>query len=160
MEIWKDIPGYEGLYQVSDMGRVKSLKRATTSGRILKGRVKECGHVNVFLCKDGHVKTHYVHSLVLLAFVGSRPANAQTRHLNSIPTDNRLCNLAYGSCSENMNDRSKSGNNSKRKLSVYDVKEIRRRLADGERPTAIARDYKVAHTTVTAIASGKNYKWV
>lgn len=111
MEIWKDIPGHEGEYQVSDMGRVKSMPRRVrlvaggtettrqVSERILRPGRAASGHVSVAL---GLGNSRLVHQLVLEAFVGPRPDRHEVLHLNHIPDDNRLVNLKYGTRSENL----------------------------------------------------------
>lgn len=111
MENWKDIPGFEGRYQVSDLGRVRSLDHRVrvvckgvdttrlSPGRILRpGRTKS-GHVSVAI---GRGNSRLVHQLVLEAFVGPRPDGYDTLHLNHRPDDNRLINLRYGTRSENV----------------------------------------------------------
>lgn len=103
-ETWKPVPGYETKYQVSDLGRVRSLPRWTgqrnMSGKVLSPGGQKCyGHETVALGK-GNSKT--VHSLVMLAFIGPRPHGADILHMNHIPWDNRLDNLRYGTRSENL----------------------------------------------------------
>ena len=99
-EIWKPIPGYEGRYQVSDQGRVMSFVR-NKKGIILRpGRMPQ-GHLSVAL---GRGNSHCVHKLVLLAFVGAAPEKYECLHINGIPSDNRLCNLRWGTRSENIKD--------------------------------------------------------
>lgn len=110
-EVWRPIPGYERTYQVSDLGRVRSLKRATTSGGIRKLRVNRHGYVDVNLSQGNSTRTFTVHCLVMLAFVGERPDGYEIRHLNGEPTDNRLVNLAYGTATENRIDITRHGNN-------------------------------------------------
>ena len=102
MEIWRNIPGYEGLYQASSLGNIKSLYRfvkcvhggrRSVPERILKpGRFCKAGHVSVTLGKGTNGKP--VHQLIALTFIGPRPKGADTRHLNGDPTNNRLDNLA------------------------------------------------------------------
>ena len=100
-EVWKAIPGYEGRYEVSDQGRVKSYRRGYVSGRILKPGRMPAGHLSVAL---GRGNSQCVHKLVLLTFVGPPPARHECLHINGIPSDNRLCNLRWGTRSENMRD--------------------------------------------------------
>lgn len=70
MEIWKDIDGYEGLYQISNEGNVKSLNYSHTGKeRLLKPASNRGGYLHVQLCKDGKVKHHTVHRLVAQAFI-------------------------------------------------------------------------------------------
>ncbi len=100
MENWKDIPGYEGRYQVSDQGRVKSFCRRAEGVLLRPGRMPE-GHLSVALGK-GNSQT--VHRLVLLAFVGAPPEKHECLHGNGIPSDNRLENLRWGTRGENIRD--------------------------------------------------------
>ena len=102
-ETWKPVPGYEMKYHVSDLGRVRSLPRwdgrRNMSGKVLSPGGSKSGHETVALGK-GNSKT--VHSLVLLAFIGPRPEGADILHGNHVPWDNRLCNIRYGTRSENL----------------------------------------------------------
>lgn len=107
MEIWKNIKGYEGRYQVSSMGRVKSLERKDCLGRIVKERVlKPCidryGYLFVNLCAGGK-RTFFVHRLVCQAFHENPDNKPQVNHLNEIKTDNRACNLEWATAKENLN---------------------------------------------------------
>lgn len=111
MEQWRDIPGYEGRYQVSDQGRVKSVPHRVrlvvhgvettrlSPGRMLKPGRCRSGHLSVALGKGN---SKMVHGLVLTAFVGARPEAQEALHLNHTPSDNRLCNLRWGTRSENV----------------------------------------------------------
>lgn len=117
-EVWKPVVGYEGLYEVSDQGRVKTVARTVirSNGRthhvretIRKTSIMPKGHISVRLIRDGVNSTHTVHSLVLTAFVGDRPEGAVTRHLNGVPHDNRLENLSWGTGSENQYDAVRHG---------------------------------------------------
>ena len=112
MEQWRDIPGFEGRYQVSDQGRVRSVDRhvrlVTRQGGemfvLKRGRQLQPGR-----CRSGHVSvaigrgnSRMVHQLVLEAFVGPCPEKHEVLHLNHVPHDNRLENLRYGTRSENL----------------------------------------------------------
>jgi len=116
-ERWLPVPGYEGHYEVSDMGRVRSLDRVLpmngSKGRRYKGRMlkpSNAGHPHVALVHpDLGIRTWTIHRLVMLAFVGPLPEGLTTRHLNDDKCDNRLSNLAYGTYSENMLDRVRNG---------------------------------------------------
>ena len=95
---WKPIPNHEK-YSVSDDGRVRNSK-----GLELRGRDIGSGHLQVALYAKGKRSNLQVHRLVLAAFVGPCPEGMEVRHLNGIPGDNRLVNLAYGTSSENKRD--------------------------------------------------------
>jgi hypothetical protein len=111
METWKDIPGYEGLYQASSLGRIKRVKGIAWNGykhheikeRILKPHCNHpTGYAHVALSKNGKPKTLRVHVLVCLAFIGKRPDNHHILHMNGDSKDNRACNLRYGTPKENI----------------------------------------------------------
>jgi hypothetical protein len=105
IEQWKDIPGYEGLYQVSNMGQVKSLNyNHTGKERILKTRLNKDGYVRLNLSNIKR-KTENVHQLVAKAFLGwDKNEYPLIRHLNHNKTDNRLENLSVGTVYENNTD--------------------------------------------------------
>lgn len=104
-ERWLPISGFEGVYEVSDLGRIKSLPRSRVPvDRILKPFANGSGHLLVDLRVNGQRHTVQVHLQVLGAFVGPTPAGMECRHLNGDPADNRLANLQYGTRSENTFD--------------------------------------------------------
>ena len=118
-EQWRPIPGYEGLYEVSDHGRVKSLGRVTggpygskrrVPPRILKPGMKRHGHLFVNLYNAEGKTNRTVHTLVAEAFIGPRPAKMYVCHWNDIPDDNRLENLRYATPRENGRDMVRNGN--------------------------------------------------
>ena len=110
--MWKPIPGYEGLYEVSSRGEVRSARRAGTPGLIRKPRRHpKTGYLYLNLSKDNDTKTYMVHSLVALTFLGERPAGQEARHVNGDQLDNKLNNLAYGTKVENAQDTLDHGNN-------------------------------------------------
>ena len=110
MEIWKDIEGFEGRYQISNQGRVKSLvcnnfgRYKKNSGEwILKAGKSHCGYMRVLLVdKNGGRHSLFVHRLVLIAFFGIDSEKKQVNHINGIKDDNRLENLEWVTQSENM----------------------------------------------------------
>ena len=106
IEIWRDIKDYEGLYQVSNLGRVKSLdhkrkgkcdSECFNKGRILKQTINHAGYLCVALSKNGVVKHYLVHRLVAEAFVYNPDPvkNIEVDHLNTNPSDNRAENLEW-----------------------------------------------------------------
>lgn len=103
-ETWKPVLGYEGLYEVSDMGRVKSVPRPSTRGGILKPSVSKKCYLRVNLCKNGKQKTYNVHILVWEAFKGKVPDGNEIDHLDGNPKNNRLDNLDPKTHKENCNN--------------------------------------------------------
>ena len=101
MEIWKAIAGYEGIYEVSDLGRVKSLKYGKE--RILKPGGDTHGYLRVSLCKDGQKTPSLVHRLVSEAFIPN-PNNLETvNHKDEVKTNNTVSNLEWMSIGDNNN---------------------------------------------------------
>ncbi len=103
-EIWKDIPEYEGLYQVSNLGRVKSLPKEWISGngtirrhngKILKAGSNSGGYLMVNLCKNSKCKQFWIHQLVAVIFLNHTPCGLKlvVDHINDNPSDNRVENL-------------------------------------------------------------------
>ena len=105
-EVWKDIEGYESLYQVSSYGRVKSLNYKGCIGkeRILKQVFNDYGYLKVCLSKDGKTKQIKVHRLVAQTFIENIGDKPCVDHINTIRTDNRVENLRFVTRIENMNN--------------------------------------------------------
>lgn len=111
--------GYEELYQVSDMGRVRSVDRVVSHGRgglrKLKGRIlrpfsiSRLGHTGVDLRKEGTRRTIYIHRLVAAAWIGPCPDGQQVRHGSNGVADNSVSNLCYGTISDNHFDKRRDG---------------------------------------------------
>lgn len=120
-EEWRAIPGYEGIYEVSDYGRVRSLDRIVLRSnghcRLQRGRLLRLmddgrGYRAVTLSRGGRTETGRVHRLVLLAFVGAPEYGQEGCHGNGDRADNRLANLRWGTHSENVRDSIKHGTHS------------------------------------------------
>lgn len=120
-EVWKDIEGYEGLYQVSNMGNVKSVGYGKE--RVLKFGKNNDGYLRVVLYKEGKGKTHKVHRLVAQAFIPNPENKEQIDHLNTIRTDNRVENLRWVTPKENNNNPlTKEHRNVNRNVNIYKIK--------------------------------------
>lgn len=171
-EEWKDIPGYEGRYQASTHGRIRSVDRYVsgvnhytgnpflrriTSKVLRPGRYCKSGHVSVVLGRGTNGIP--VHQLVMLTYCGKPPKGMEILHSNGDPTDNRLVNLRYGTRTENILDVYRQGGRW-RKLSIPDVQEIRLGLNAGISGAELARRYKVSPTTISNIKKGKIYGWL
>lgn len=106
-EIWKDIPGYERIYQVSNLGNIKRLVGyKCLIERILKSAsCNKYGHQFVCLYKNNIRKEYLVHRLILETFIGPCLLGMECRHLDGNPRNNRLANLCWGTKSENIQDR-------------------------------------------------------
>lgn len=104
MEQWKDIEGFEGLYQVSNKGRVKSLgNNKLRKEKILKGGKGTCGHLLVHLCKDGKQAHKYIHRLVAQAFLPNPQNLPEVNHKDENPSNNQVSNLEWCDCKYNIN---------------------------------------------------------
>src|SRR3954454_21758741 len=135
IETWRPVPGYEGLYEVSDRGRVKSFRR----GKLLALVVNKRGYVQCNLYKRGRVKNFLVHRLVSLAFFGKIPVGIQVNHKDCDKENNRLENLELVTAEQNRQHARDSGRvkplcgmaNPQAKLTDEDVRAIRRLRARG-----------------------------
>lgn len=118
-EQWRDIPGYEGYYQVSDHGRVRSLDRMILGSglsfqyrpgmMIILQKVQHTDHLKVRLHRNGHKEDHHVHRLVLGTFDRPRRDGEVCRHLDGNAANNHISNLTWGTPSENNYDQVRHG---------------------------------------------------
>lgn len=111
MEVWKDVSGFEGEYQVSNFGRIKSVGRTiiTSNGkqyylpeRILKLRKSDCGYIRVGLWKAQRAFYKSVHRLVAEAFIPNPENKPQVNHKDGNKNNNKVSNLEWSTCSENL----------------------------------------------------------
>ena len=176
-EIWRDIPGYDGMYQASSHGRIRSVDRTIFrphshgghavwryKGRVLKARPKESGHLNVSL---GAHNTKKVHRLVLETFVGACPVGMECLHIDGDPTNNRIENLRWGTRFENKADERKHARLYGRRqgstwLTVEMIRAIKHDLAQTDRPSqkVLAQKYGVHWNTINNINRGYTHRWI
>ena len=107
-EIWKDIEGYEGLYQVSSEGRIKSLSRLTSNGRKIADRIltpykNRDGYLQLKLYKDGKYINHKIHRLVANAFIPNPENKPEVNHIDENKENNNVSNLEWVTRKENAN---------------------------------------------------------
>lgn len=170
-EKWFPIPGFEGLYEITRDGLVRSLDRKDSIGRNRKGKLLQYrwtkGYASVSLSRNAIPVSHKVHALVLLAFRGPRPPGQVCRHLDGNQENNSINNLAYGTQRDNMADMDSHGRRYlvtsekswKAKLSNSQVKEIRKRCAIGLlKQKEICEQSGLSQSSVSALLLGKTWK--
>lgn len=163
MEIWKEVVGYESIYMVSDLGRVRSFTRHS-GGRVLNPPACKQGYINLLLYKDGRIRGRGVHALVLEAFVGPCPAGMETCHKDGNPQNNHLANLRWDTPVANHADKIRHGTrptgskNPKSKLVEADIPRIKRLHTEGVACQSIARLFDVSASAIFRIISGKTWR--
>lgn len=169
-ERWKPIKGYEGLYEVSDWGRVKSLKRTHKSKNNSKATIKEHFLKNSFdgrysfvcLYKNNKQKRISVHRLVAEAFIPNPNNLPQINHINEDKSDNRACNLEFVTPKQNANHGTRNERISKSKRNnTYNTKTVIQYTLDGEfikewpSVMEIERVLNISNSNVCACCNGK-----
>lgn len=109
MEIFKDIPEYEKVYQVSNLGNVKSLTRPGAKEKLLKGEIDQYGYIRISLTKNGKTKKYKVHRLVMMTFNNTTDSSLQINHIDGNKKNNKLENLEW--CTASYNTRHSYINN-------------------------------------------------
>lgn len=168
-QVWVDVPGFEGKYQVTECGRVRSLERIrrTTKGlqrwpgRELCPFVDTTGYLYVNLSDGARAKKTAVHRIVLLTFVGPAPDGMQACHNDGNRENPALANLRWDTIKANSADRVRHGTQvrgergSHAKLTEAQAVEIKGR---GGSSKQLAKEYGVASSTIRAIRIGKNWR--
>jgi len=157
MENWKDVKDYEGLYQVSDLGNVKS----TRNNKILTPAKAKNGYLRLcFSVKNKH-KNISLHRLVAETFIENLNNKPQVNHINGIKTDNRVENLEWNTCKENINHAISMGiinvkgeNNSYSKITKKQSEEIRK---SGKTLKELGIIYNVHLSTISLIKNNKTH---
>lgn len=168
-ETWLWVPDYEGLYMVSDLGRVMRAPDNGRRGHLMNIGITIHGYEKVCLSKNNERRHHAVHRLVAMAFVPNRDGKPEVNHKNGNRTDNRADNLEWVTRGENelhayrvLGKRPTAywkgkANPSKR---LFSAEQIRRIRSDKRTSTAIAREYGVSKVTILNIKKYKVYKEV
>lgn len=168
VELWRDIQGYEGYYQISSFGRVYGLPRkGKPGGAIRKTRVRKDGYVDVNLCTpETGTRKHSVHLLVARAFLGPAPEGYEVSHEDGDKSNPRLSNLRYRTHADNCALQDLHGTKpigeatTNVVLTEPEVLEIKRRLAvpnRTERYIDIAADFGVSKGTIQSISNGRTW---
>jgi hypothetical protein len=170
-EIWKQVIGHEGLYEVSNIGNVKSLIfHNGVRERILKQATQRLsGHYYVYLTKNKIAKKKYVHALVLEAFVSKRPNGMEGLHNDGNSKNNCVSNLRWGTHKENMHDSiehktfyfAKGNGHGMSKLTENKVREIKVLISIGVmKQRRIAEKFGCSEQTIDHIKNGRQWKHV
>lgn len=182
MEVWSKIKDYEGIYEISTFGRIKSLSRLKkgventsylTKEKILKNVFDKDGYCLINLYKNNKSKTFKIHRLVALHFIENTLNKEQVNHINGIKTDNRIENLEWCTHSENMKhaliNKLKiplKGENCKvSKLTDKIVIEIltKKKESNGKRnwgAKEICLKYNIKSTCISEVVSRRNWKHI
>ena len=166
-EIWRDVVGYEGLYNVSDFGRVKSFHNGKI---IIRKPAFSNGYLKVSLCKDGSIRTHKIHTLVAKAFIPNPENKPSVNHIDGNKTNNCVENLEWSTQTENMQHASQIGllkhqglkgsDDPSSKFSDEDIRYIRENCILGSKnfgAQAFAKMYGVHSKTISRIVHGEHY---
>ena len=171
-EIWKDVPGYEGMYRVSNLGRVKSLPRIkkafkgvyyNTKQRILKNDILPSGYYRVVLHKNSKAIKSFVHRLVARTFIPNPERKPEVNHKNGVKADNKADNLEWTTAKENTSHAAIAGlrkpakgeNHARHKLTWQDIEEIRK---SNKNQYKLAAEYGVKQGTISAIINHRTWK--
>jgi hypothetical protein len=173
-EIWKDIPGYVGLYQASNLGRIRRNSRELKDNigrryraifRLMRCTTTRQGYLQLGLCRSGRQKSYLVHRLVLMAFYGDNPPEIQCNHIDGVKTNNHVNNLEWATRLENMTHAYQTGLVAKKGemnhnavLNWKKVGQIRKALKKGAKPKELSEIFGVVPGHIWAI--GKNIRWV
>ena len=168
---WVEIAGWEGWYEISDTGQVRSMDRRVPdrwgTDRFYHSQTKKlapnpAGYLRVKLSRPGKGENYLVHRLVLESFVGPCPDAMECRHLNDIKTDNRLENLAWGTREENCEDlvRNDKRKGQSHRLTAFQAFMIRETPTRPRVALDLAEALGVSVSTIGCIRAGQNWGWL
>lgn len=175
MEIWVDVEGYEGRYQISNFGNVKRMEmiflraynKYVKRGELLKLRTEKTGYVRVTLGKNGKQKIYYVHRLVAKHFKEKKEIHTQVNHIDGDKENNHADNVEWCTPSENTKHAydtglkvARTGTNSKlSKLNEEQVMDVKRSYKPYKVSMEyLAKKYGVSKQTICCILHRKTYK--
>lgn len=174
MEQWKDIKDFEGWYQISDLGNVRSLDRVSSDGRFYKGSLKAIGFGRgkyniITLYKGGEQKSFRVHRLVAEAFISNPDNKSEVNHIDGNKNNNHVGNLEWSTSSENqkhayrlgLQETFKGEDHIKAKLTneqAWAIKYLRKDNPLLYTMQNLANMYNVSVATISLIMSGRRYK--
>ena len=166
MEEWRDIEGFEGKYQVSNMGRVKSLNyNHTGKERVLKAGKSNIGYLQVDLCKDGKGKSYKIHRLVAQAFIPNPENYNEINHVDENKENNRVENLEWCDRSYNCNygtrnkkSAEKRRNDLKMSKPVVGINKVSGLILEFPSAKEASRVTGVNQSSISACCKGKRYK--
>lgn len=173
-EEWRPVAGYDGWYDVSNRGRVRSWRqrRAQPPVRAIEPKLMKCsltksGYMRIGLTSaDGTRRSYDAHRLVGQAFLGDLPSGMETCHGDGNRANNHIDNLRYDTSVGNMRDRISHGThpggerNARALVTEAQVVEIRRRRAEGEKIRPLADAYGIHESTVVAITNRRSWQHV
>lgn len=172
-ETWLAVPGYEGLYEISDRGACRRLtftnrvvNKELTRPRMLRSFKRRKGYPGFALSKEGRSHQFFIHTLVLLAFVGPRPDGYHGAHLDGNFLNNNRENLAWVTPQENMDHKLIHGTQPfgsqlyNSKLTEASVVEIRKRHLSGDSKSFLSREYNVSRRLIRDVIEGKRWAHV
>jgi hypothetical protein len=164
MEVWKDVSGFEGQYQVSNLGNVKSL--FSNKEKLLSPGLDGRGYLKINFCNSGSQKSKKIHRLVALIFVPNPLNKPQVNHINGIKTDNRAENLEWVTNSENMDHAvtnklvdNRGIRNKNSKLTEQQVHEIKYKSSHLTK-IQLSKIYNVSRELISMIQNNKLWKHV
>lgn len=171
-EIWKDIPGYEGLYQASNKGQIRSLDKDVWNGhayykvpgRIMRPKIKNSGYKELVLRKNNKAKSITVHRLVCITFNGDkRNEHPVVCHRDGDSLNNNAENLYWATHKQNSQDMIDHGNSTfgkKARACQLNKKQVLEIYKSKKSNKALAKEYNIGEAAISSIKRGKNWWWL